>query len=197
MRSSHSSFWATLKERNILVYQFGTQLTEKSVSANAPASTAVVGVIMGSQSDWPTVKPCCDVLEQLQVRFEYGVVSAHRTPKRTSCYAENAQYRDLQVIIACAGGSAHLPGMTASETILPVLGFGPTSKTFGPMDVVGSNIRMPAGIPLGFMGLDEAGAKNAALEAVRILALHDTELRQRLVQYIDNQTKSVPFSAHD
>ena len=86
--------------------------------------------------------------------------------------------------------------MTASETILPVLGFGPTSKTFGPMDVIGSNVRMPAGVPMSFMGLDEAGAKNAALQAVRIISLKDEALRGRLVQYIENQTNAVPFSVH-
>lgn len=177
-------------------YPYGTMLSEALVAAALPTE-ARVAVIMGSQSDWPTVQPCCEILLQLKVRFEYGVVSAHRTPKRMMDYVGHAEARGLQVIIACAGGSAHLPGMAASETILPVLGFGPTSSKFGPMDVIGSNIRMPAGVPLGFMGLDEAGAKNAALEAVRILALGDSELRKRLVDYVANQTKSVPYEAHD
>ena len=178
------------------MYSLGQVLTEESVSEDPRSTDALVGVIMGSDSDWPTVKPCCDVLEILQIPFEFGVVSAHRTPKRMRKYAECAQYRGIQVIIACAGGSAHLPGMTASETILPVLGFGPTSKTFGPMDVIGSNVRMPAGVPMSFMGLDEAGAKNAALQAVRIISLQDAVLRVRLVQYIENQTNAVPFSVH-
>lgn len=177
-------------------YSHGTMLSEALVVGALPTE-AKVAVIMGSQSDWPTVQPCCDILNQLQILFEYGVVSAHRTPKRMIDYVGHAEARGLQVIIACAGGSAHLPGMAASETILPVLGFGPTSSKFGPMDVIGSNIRMPAGVPLAFMGLDDAGAKNAALEASRILSLNDSELRKRLVSYVANQTKSVPYAAHD
>ena len=177
------------------MYSHATMLSEALVAASLPTE-ARVAVIMGSQSDWPTVQPCCDILNQLQILFEYGVVSAHRTPKRMVNYVCNAAERGLQVIIACAGGSAHLPGMVASETILPVLGFGPTSSKFGPMDVIGSNIRMPAGVPLAFMVLDDAGAKNAALEAVRILSLSDLELRKRLVSYVASQTKSVPFAAH-
>lgn len=178
------------------MYEYGTPLSAVIVE-EASTSEAIVAVIMGSQSDWDTVQPCCDLLELLAVRFEYGVVSAHRTPKRLAMYVPDLQYRGIQVLIACAGGSAHLPGMSAAETIIPVLGFGPTSSKFGPTDVIGSNIRMPAGVPLAFMGLDEAGAKNAALEAVRIIALGDEELRKRLVAYIENQTNRVPYTAHD
>ncbi len=180
-------------------FQFGHPLSAKSLLAfrTANPNEALVGVIMGSQSDWPTVTPCCDMLEQLSIPFEYGVVSAHRTPSRMVQYAHNAKTRGLRVIIACAGGSSHLQGMTASETRLPVLGFGPTSKSFGPMDVIGSCVRMPKGIPLAFMGLDEAGGVNAALEAARILALVDKEIDERLDRFIKEQTETVPFAAHD
>lgn len=178
------------------VYQFGIALSRELVEQGS-ATKAVVGVIMGSQSDWTTVKPCCDLLEQFEVPFEYGVVSAHRTPDRMVKYAKAAQTRGIKILITCAGGSAHLPGMVASETILPVLGFGPISEKFGSMDVIGSCVRMPPGVPLAFMGLDGAGAKNAALKAVRILAIYDVELRVKLVAWIKNQSNSVPYAAHD
>lgn len=181
------------------LFTFGRTLSAERMYEDPSKSSndALVGVIMGSQSDWLTVKPCCDLLEQLSIPFEYGVVSAHRTPGRMNYYAQTAKKRGLRVLIACAGGSAHLPGMTASETRLPVLGFGPTSKTFGPMDVLGSSVRMPKGVPLAFMGLDEAGAVNAALEAVRILALSDEYIDERLTAFNKDQTEIVPFAAHD
>lgn len=178
------------------MYKYGILLSAELVSQALPTE-ARVSVIMGSQSDWSTVQPCCDLLEHFAVHFEYGVVSAHRTPKRLATYVPELQYRGVQVLIACAGGSAHLPGMSAAETFIPVLGFGPTSSKFGAMDVLGSNVRMPAGVPLAFMGFDDAGAKNAALEAVRILALQDQELRKRLIKYVKLQTETVPYAAHN
>jgi 5-(carboxyamino)imidazole ribonucleotide mutase len=162
-----------------------------------PTTAIRVGVIMGSRSDWPTVEPCCTKLNELEIGFEYGVVSAHRTPDRMRKYAHNAEKRGIQIIIACAGGSSHLQGMTASETILPVLGFGPMSSKFGPMDVIGSCVRMPAGAPLSFLGFDEAGAVNAALEAAKILSLFHPNLKKRLKKYLEQQCENVPYSAHD
>ncbi len=179
-----------------LRFNYGTSLTPELVQGENPQQS-LVGVIMGSASDWETVEPCCAMLDELKIRFEYGVVSAHRTPGRMVTYAQKARARGLHVIIACAGGSAHLPGMTASETTLPVLGFGPLSKAFGPMDVIGSNVRMPKGIPLAFMGLDAAGAVNAALLAARILSLGNAEIEERVVSYFGKQTNDVPYSAHE
>lgn len=178
------------------MYRNGIILSEE-LHNHPRASDTTVAVIMGSRSDWETVKPCCDVLEEFKIPFEYGVVSAHRTPQRMVKYATHAQVRGLKIIIACAGGSAHLSGMIASETRLPVLSFGPTSKTFGSMDVIGSCVRMPSGVPLGFMGLDKAGAENAAYEAIRILALLDEKIATRYSEFLLNQTKNVPYSAHD
>lgn len=178
------------------MYQYGIPLSVQIIEEALP-SEAAVSVIMGSRSDWKTVQPCCELLEKMAVPFEYGVLSAHRTPKRLAAYVPNLQYRGIQILIACAGGSAHLPGMCAAETFIPVLGFGPTNEKFGPMDVIGSCVRMPAGVPLALMGLDNAGAINAALHAVSILSLNDNDLRSRYVDYIQNQTNSVPFSAHD
>lgn len=179
-----------------MTYKYGQPLSAELVAA-AEASAGPVSVIMGSHSDWNTVKPCCDVLEEFQVPFEYGVVSAHRTHERLFQYVPALELRGVKVLITCAGGSSHLQGMSASMTIIPVLGFGPTSSTFGPMDVIGSCVRMPSGVPLPFMGLDDKGAKNAALEALRILALADPELRARYKAWVEIQTNSVPFRAHD
>lgn len=155
-----------------------------------------VGLIMGSQSDWPFMQPCADMLEKLQISFEFGVVSAHRTPERMSEYAATASRRGLQVIIACAGGSAHLPGMVASETLLPVLGVAPKKTD---EHAVGSMIAMPQGKPLAYMGGGSgpgknAGAVNAALMAASILALRDEKLRERLRAYHDQLRESVPFN---
>ncbi len=178
------------------MYKYGIALSAELLESPSD-SLALVAVIMGSRSDWETVKPCCDVLEKFEVTFEYGIISAHRTPDRMVKYVSRAQARGLKAIIACAGGSAHLPGMVASETTLPVLGLGPTSKTFGPMDVIGSCVRMPSGVPLSFMGLDKAGAENAAYAAIRILALIDNDIASRYSAFVRNQTETVPYTAHD
>lgn len=144
-----------------------------------------VGIIMGSISDWETMKEAAVILDQLGIGFEKSIVSAHRTPKRMVEYAETAATRGLKVIIAGAGGAAHLPGMTASMTHLPVLGVPVRSRALSGMDSLLSIVQMPAGIPVPTLAIGEAGAKNAALSAAAILALEDESLRQRLIAYRD------------
>lgn len=144
----------------------------------------LVGVIMGSDSDLPTMKPASDILAKFEVEHEVRVISAHRTPARMAEYGRMAVSRGLKVIIAGAGGSAHLPGMTASETRLPVLGVAIESSPDPTNAALGSMIRMPKGIPLATMGKGEAAAANAGLEAVRILALGNEELAGAYDQYV-------------
>ena len=146
---------------------------------------------MGSQSDWPTMGEAAALLEQLQIPFESKIVSAHRTPKRLYEYAESAESRGLQVIIAGAGGAAHLPGMTASLTALPVLGVPIQSKALSGQDSLLSMVQMPAGIPVMTLAIGVAGAKNAALSAAAILALNDKPLSERLKTFRETQTKTV------
>jgi 5-(carboxyamino)imidazole ribonucleotide mutase len=141
---------------------------------------AVVGIIMGSQSDWPTLKKAAEILDELQVPFETRIVSAHRTPERLYDYAKTAKARGLKVIIAGAGGAAHLPGMTASLTPLPVLGVPIATTTLGGQDSLYSIVQMPAGVPVGTLAIGEAGATNAGLLAAQILAIADPQLLQRL-----------------
>ena len=143
----------------------------------------MVGIIMGSISDWETMKEAAIMLDELEIRYEKSVVSAHRTPKRMVEYAETAASRGLKVIIAGAGGAAHLPGMTASLTHLPVLGVPIKSRSLAGMDSLLSIVQMPAGIPVPTFAIGEAGAKNAALSAAAILALEDPALTQRLIAY--------------
>ncbi len=157
------------------------------MSAKAP----LVGIIMGSQSDWPTLKCTADVLTDLQVPFEVRIVSAHRTPDRLYQYATSARQRGLKVIVAGAGGAAHLPGMTAAMTTLPVLGVPVTSKALGGMDSLYSIVQMPAGIPVGTLAIGEAGATNAGLLAAQILAIHDAGLTQRLEECRRRQAETV------
>ncbi len=141
---------------------------------------AVVGIIMGSQSDWPTLKKAAEILDELQVPFETRIVSAHRTPERLYDYAKTAKARGLKVIIAGAGGAAHLPGMTASLTSLPVLGVPIATTSLGGQDSLYSIVQMPAGVPVGTLAIGEAGATNAGLLAAQILAIADPQLLQRL-----------------
>jgi 5-(carboxyamino)imidazole ribonucleotide mutase len=150
-----------------------------------PAETTapLVGVIMGSKSDWETLKHAADVLAQFGVAHECRVVSAHRTPDLMNEYAKAAAGRGIQVIIAGAGGAAHLPGMVASQTVLPVLGVPVQSKALSGLDSLLSIVQMPGGIPVGTLAIGEAGAKNAALLAIRILATTRPELQQRLTTY--------------
>lgn len=154
-------------------------------------STPLVGIIMGSQSDWATMKHGADILKQLGVAHETKIVSAHRTPDRMIDYAKSAQSRGLKVIIAGAGGAAHLPGMVSSMTLLPVLGVPVESKAMQGMDSLLSIVQMPKGIPVGTLAIGEHGAVNAALLACSILALNDTPLGERLKLYRAAQTASV------
>lgn len=144
---------------------------------------AKVGIIMGSISDWETMKEAAAILDELKIPFEKSIVSAHRTPGRMVEYAETAAGRGLKVIIAGAGGAAHLPGMTASMTHLPVLGVPVKSRALSGMDSLLSIVQMPAGIPVPTLAIGDAGARNAALSAAAILALSDDALRDRLVAY--------------
>ena len=146
---------------------------------------AKVGIIMGSISDWETMKEAAAILDELGVPYEKSIVSAHRTPKRMVDYAETAADRGIKVIIAGAGGAAHLPGMTAALTHLPVLGVPVKSRALSGMDSLLSIVQMPAGIPVPTFAIGDAGAKNAALSAAAILALEDAGLRERLIGYRD------------
>ncbi|MDP7549375.1 MAG: 5-(carboxyamino)imidazole ribonucleotide mutase [Alphaproteobacteria bacterium] len=153
---------------------------------------AQVGVIMGSRSDWPTMRHAVEILEELGVAVESRVVSAHRTPKRLYDYAASAAERGLSVIIAGAGGAAHLPGMAASMTNLPVLGVPMESKALQGMDSLLSIVQMPAGIPVGSLAIGRAGAINAGLLAAAILGLHDPDIAAALATWRTRQTDAVP-----
>ena len=152
---------------------------------------AEVGIIMGSQSDWPTMKLAAAVLDDLGVAYETRIVSAHRTPDRLVSYAKSARERGLKVIIAGAGGAAHLPGMTASMTTLPVLGVPIKSKTLKGVDSLYSIVQMPAGIPVGTLAIGDAGATNAGILAAQILSISGTALAERLTALREKQTASV------
>jgi 5-(carboxyamino)imidazole ribonucleotide mutase len=158
---------------------------------DSASSRALVGVIMGSKSDWETMRQSCEMLHHLQVPYEKHIVSAHRTPDWMAEYAQGAAGRGVEVIIAAAGGAAHLPGMVAAHTILPVLGVPIKSSNLNGIDSLLSIVQMPAGIPVGTLAIGNAGAKNAALLAAAILANKDPELRERLQRFRDQQTQSV------
>jgi 5-(carboxyamino)imidazole ribonucleotide mutase len=158
---------------------------------------ALVGIIMGSQSDWPTLKPAAAILAELKVAHETRIISAHRTPDRMRTYARGAAGRGIKVIIAGAGGAAHLPGMTASFTTLPVLGVPVESRALKGMDSLLSIVQMPGGVPVATFAIGEAGAKNAALHAAAILALTDKALAKRLAAWRDKQTDSVAAAPSD
>jgi len=151
----------------------------------------LVGIIMGSKSDWPTMEHAAKVLDELGVAHEVEVVSAHRTPDKMFRYAETAAARGLKAIIAGAGGAAHLPGMVAAKTALPVLGVPVQSRALKGLDSLLSIVQMPGGIPVATFAIGEAGAKNAALFAAAILALQDAALAVRLASYRTAQTDSV------
>ena len=154
-------------------------------------ATAQVGIIMGSQSDWETMRHAAETLEALGVPFETRIVSAHRTPRRLYAYADEARDRGLKVIVAGAGGAAHLPGMTASMTPLPVIGVPVESKSLKGMDSLLSIVQMPAGVPVGTVAIGRAGAVNAALLAAAIVALGDERVAAALDEWRANQTAAV------
>ena len=150
----------------------------------------LVGIVMGSKSDWETMRPAAETLKELRVPFEASVMSAHRTPDKVFQYCEEAETRGLRVIIAGAGGAAHLAGIVAAKTHLPVLGVPVQGKALNGLDSLLSSVQMPAGIPVGTLAIGPAGAKNAALLAVAILALGDRSLRERLLAYREAQTQA-------
>ena len=154
-------------------------------------SEPLVGVIMGSQSDWETMRHAAETLEQLEVPYESRVVSAHRTPDLLFEYAAAAEGRGLQVLIAGAGGAAHLPGMAAAKTALPVLGVPVESQSLKGMDSLLAIVQMPAGVPVGTLAIGRAGAVNAALLAAAILARSDEGIRARLARFRSEQTETV------
>jgi 5-(carboxyamino)imidazole ribonucleotide mutase len=162
-----------------------------------PSQKPLVGLIMGSQSDWLTLKAASEILSALGVPHESKIVSAHRTPDRMSSYAKSAAGRGLKVIIAGAGGAAHLPGMTASMTALPVLGVPVESKALKGMDSLLSIVQMPGGVPVATFAIGESGAKNAALHAAAILAISDAALAERLAKWRAKQTESVAEAPSD
>lgn len=153
--------------------------------------SALVGVIMGSKSDWPTMKNATEILEELGVSYEVKVVSAHRTPDLMFEYAETAEGRGLEVIIAGAGGSAHLPGMVASKTIVPVLGVPVQSKALSGHDSLLSIVQMPGGIPVGTLAIGDSGAKNAGILAAQIVGNHNEDIRKRVSKFRLDQTQNV------
>ncbi len=152
---------------------------------------AQVGLIMGSLSDWQTMKAAAEILEALGIAFEKRIVSAHRTPELLCDYAKTAAHRGLKVIIAGAGGAAHLPGMTASMTLIPVLGVPVESRALKGMDSLLSIVQMPGGIPVPTFAIGSAGAKNAGLTAAAILALNDAALNEKLAAWRATQTETV------
>ena len=146
---------------------------------------------MGSQSDWETMKHACDILDEFEIAYEKLVVSAHRTPNRMIEYSEQAEERGVKVIVAGAGGAAHLPGMVASCTCLPVLGVPVQSRALNGLDSLLSIVQMPGGIPVATLAIGTAGAKNAGLLAARILGCSDTDLRARVKSWMSKQTQSI------
>ena len=151
----------------------------------------LVGIIMGSTSDWETMRHAVETLEQFGVPHEAKVVSAHRTPEKMAEYAQSAEARGLQVIIAGAGGAAHLPGMVAAQTVLPVLGVPVQSRALNGLDSLLSIVQMPGGVPVGTLAIGKAGAKNAALLAIAILGNQHPEFRQKLHDFRETQTNKV------
>lgn len=165
--------------------------------AKSAKSLPLVGLIMGSQSDWATMKHAAETLEALGVPFEARIVSAHRTPQRMAAYAGGAQKRGLKVIIAGAGGAAHLPGMTAAMTALPVLGVPVESAALKGMDSLLSIVQMPAGVPVGTLAIGRSGAINAALLAASIIGLADSKISAALAAWRAGQTDAVALAPSD
>ena len=156
-----------------------------------------VGLIMGSQSDWSTMKEAADILSELEITYENKIISAHRTPDRLWSYGEAADQRGLKVIIAGAGGAAHLPGMIASKTNLPVVGIPVTTSTLNGIDSLYSILQMPRGYPVATMAIGAQGAKNGGLLAAQIIALSDPELNKRLSKWRNALSASIPDEPQD
>ena len=154
-------------------------------------NSIIVSIVMGSKSDWTTMKYAADILKSLKIKFETKIVSAHRTPKRMFEYSINAKKNNIGVIIAGAGGSAHLPGMIASLTTIPVIGVPIESKKLKGLDSLLSIVQMPKGIPVGTVAIGKNGAINAALLSASILAIHNTKINNQIKKYRNRQTKSV------
>ncbi|TCT18587.1 5-(carboxyamino)imidazole ribonucleotide mutase [Bibersteinia trehalosi] len=146
-----------------------------------------ITIVMGSQSDWAQMKFCCELLDQLGITYSKAVVSAHRMPDEMFRFAETSADNGVEIIIAAAGGAAHLPGMIAAKTLLPVIGVPIKSSTLSGVDSLLSIVQMPAGVPVATMAIGVAGAKNAALQAARMLAVNDEKIRQALVNYREEQ----------
>ena len=154
-------------------------------------NSIIVSIVMGSKSDWPTMKYAANILKSLKIKYETKIVSAHRTPKRMFEYSINATNNNIGVIIAGAGGSAHLPGMIASLTTVPVIGVPIESKKLKGLDSLLSIVQMPKGIPVGTVAIGKNGAVNAALLSASILAIHNTKINNEIKKYRNRQTKSV------
>ena len=167
------------------------------MTQNSSTTPIKVGIIMGSQSDWPTMREAADILDQLGIPYEAKIVSAHRTPDRLWEYGKTAVDRGLQVIIAGAGGAAHLPGMMASKTRVPVVGVPVQTKALSGVDSLYSILQMPRGFPVATMAIGGAGATNAALMAAGILALQDPELATRLDTWRNDLSASIPDAPTD
>jgi 5-(carboxyamino)imidazole ribonucleotide mutase len=176
-----------------------SEVSPHSTPVSTPASTQAVDVaiIMGSRSDWPTMKKAAHMLDELGIGYETQVVSAHRTPDRLVDFSKGARDRGIKIVIAGAGGAAHLPGMVASMTTLPVLGVPVKSKTLSGQDSLLSIVQMPGGVPVGTLAIGDAGAKNAGLLAASILSLMDAGVATRLAAWRQAQTDSVPVTVED
>ena len=164
--------------------------TAKKSIANKNKSP-IISIIMGSESDYSTMSYAVKILQDFKVSFEVKIISAHRTPKRLFEFAENAKKRGIKIIIAGAGGAAHLPGLVASITILPVLAVPIQSKVLQGVDSLLSIVQMPAGIPVGCLAIGESGAKNASLLALQILAIEDSEIAKKILNFREEQTKNI------
>ena len=169
----------------------------KKSTKKTPAGKPVVGVIMGSQSDWPIMRHTKDTLDALGIANEALIISAHRTPKRLEAYAGGAAARGLKIIVAAAGGAAHLAGVTAALTPLPVLGVPMQSGLAGGLDSLLSMVQMPAGVPVGTLAVGRAGAVNAALFSAAILALGDKKVASALAKWRDRQSNNAPITPKD
>ena len=188
---SASSFFIFAKNLLKIKEIYKQMAKSKIQNLKSKIESPLIAIIMGSTSDWETMKNASDILNNFQVPHECQVVSAHRTPDLLFEFAKSAESRGIEIIIAGAGGAAHLPGMCAAQTVLPVLGVPVQSKALSGMDSLLSIVQMPAGIPVGTLAIGAAGAKNAALLAISILANSRPELREKLHQFRQKQTETV------